>query len=133
MDICNQIRRERRLGTSRCDVLDGSMSIVEAARMFGLAGDPAIYREIERAEADAIAAHILQADLAYGSCVMSGSRAANLWRRFVALFEGQDVRFATNAGSFPGSWNPATSATFDLGVLVIGTSKAGCLWVEDED
>jgi hypothetical protein len=49
------------------------------------------------------------------------------------LFPGQDVCFATNAGAEAGSWMPATHATFDMGVLVIGATRVGCLWVEDED
>jgi hypothetical protein len=109
------------------------MTIVEAARVFDLAHDPAVYRGIERAEADAIASHILEADLTYRSIIMSAVRAAELWAGFMALFEGQDAKFATNASAYPNAWTPATEATFDLGVLVIGTSKAGCLWVEDED
>jgi len=32
-----------------------------------------------------------------------------------------------------GSWMPATQSTFDMGVLVIGATRVGCLWVEDED
>jgi hypothetical protein len=109
------------------------MSIVEAARIFGLADDNAIFRSIERGEADEIATYILHADLAYGSEIMSRVRAADLWRHFMELFQGQEVTFATNAGAQSGSWMPATKATFDMGVLVIGTTRAGCLWVEDED
>jgi hypothetical protein len=133
MEICDQIRRERRAGITRCAVVDGQVTIVEAARVFDLADDPALYRDIGRAEADAIASHILEADLAYRSNIMSAARAAELWARFMALFEGQDAKFATNASAYLDAWTPATEATFDLGVLVIGTSKAGCLWVEDED
>jgi hypothetical protein len=109
------------------------MSIVEAARTFGLADDKAIFRPIERAEADEIATYILHADLAYGSEIMPGARAAKLWQYFMELFKDQKVEFATNAGPQAGSWMPATRATFDMGVLVIGTTKTGCLWVEDED
>jgi hypothetical protein len=140
MDICDHIRRERNAGITRCAVVDGRMTVVEAALAFGLADDLAVYRDIERAEADAIASRILEADLAYRSFIMSADRAAELWGRLMALFDGQDAKFATNASwpshrscHQPWSWSPATEATFDVGVLVIGTSKAGCLWVEDED
>jgi hypothetical protein len=71
--------------------------------------------------------------MGHGSDIMSASRAADLWQGFLTLFEGQALRFATNAGLPPDSWTPATDATFDLGVIVIATAKAGCLWVEDED
>jgi hypothetical protein len=109
------------------------MSVVEAARTFGLADDGAIFRSIGRGEADAIATRILHTDLAYGSKIMPRARAAHLWQRFVETFEGQDVEFATNAREDACSWMPATNATFDLGVLVMGTTSTGCLWVEDED
>ncbi len=53
------------------------------------------------------------------------------------------ARFYTN-GTFqeaPGTeltwsgatWNPATAATLDTGVLIVGPNRSGCLWVEDED
>jgi len=114
------------------------MNVDEVARFFGLSDDRAIYRPIGSAEADAIAIRLLHTDLAYGVEIMGLSDAADLWREFKALFDGQGVEFVTNqditdvgAGSY--SWTPATAATFDLGVLVIGATRAGCLWVEDED
>jgi hypothetical protein len=107
--------------------------VVDAARVFGLVADGGIYRSIGRAEADAIATHVLHVELAYGSEVMSLARAADLWRQFMTSFRGQDVCFATNAGAEAGSWMPATHSTFDMGVLVIGATRVGCLWVDDED
>jgi hypothetical protein len=133
MDICAQIRTERQAGKTRCSVADGCMTIGEAAGIFGLDQDVTIYRPIARSEADEIATHVLHADLAYGLDIMSRARAADLWRQFMALFDGQDVRFVTNVSSQLNSSNPATEATFDMGVLVLGTAKVGCLWVEDED
>ena len=133
MDICARIRRARRRGNTRCGVVDGRKSFAEAARIFGLAEDDAIFRPIDRTEADEIAIYILHADLAYGSEIMARKRAAHLWQHFMELFRDQKVEFATNAGPQAGSWMSATKATFDMGVLVIGTTKTGCLWVEDED
>jgi hypothetical protein len=135
MDVCGQIRAERRVGITRCAVVDGQFSLIEAARYFALADDPDIYRDIERPEADAIAARVLQTDLAYGLPIIGAARASELWTTFMALFDGQDPKLATNTVAESGaiSWTPATEATFDMGVLVIGASKAGCLWVEDED
>ena len=109
------------------------MTVVEIARVFGLADDSTVYRSIESIEASAIATRILCADLAYNSKIMCVSRAGDLWRQFMALFDGQDVEFASNTGTVPDSWTPATQATFDMGVLVMGANKTGCLWVEDED
>ena len=53
------------------------MTVAEAARVFRLAVDPALYRDIGRAEADAIASRILEADLAYRSIIMTAARAAH--------------------------------------------------------
>jgi len=131
-DICDRIRRERRAGSTRCGVIAGKMTVAEAARAFGLADD-AMYRSIDRAEADGIATRVLAVDLAYDSQIMGSSDAAELWRKFMALFVGQNVEFVTNASAQPGAWSSATPATFDMGILVIGANKAGCLWVEDED
>jgi hypothetical protein len=133
MDICDRIKRARRAGKTHCGIVKGRMAVSEAARTFGLADDSAIFRSIEKAEADAIATRVLHTDLAYGSKIMALARAKHLWQRFLEVFEGQEVEFATNAGTDAWSWMPATKATFDLGVLVIGTTSTGCLWVEDED
>lgn len=132
-DICDRIRRERRAGNTRCGVVEGRMSVTEIARAFGLADDGAIYRSIGSVEANAIATRVLCADLAYDTEIMSVSDAADLWCQFMALFDGQDVGFVSNTGTQSGAWTPATPATFDMGILVIGATKAGCLWVEDED
>jgi hypothetical protein len=133
MKICDQIRRERSCGSTRCGIADGALSISEAARAFGLVEDSTIYRPIGRDEADAIAAHILQAGLAHGLEIMSSSRAVYLWQQFMAQFDEGEVNFVTNAAESLNAWTPATDATFDMGVLVFGASKVGCLWVEDED
>ena len=132
VDICDRIRRERRAGNTRCGVIAGKLTVAEVAHAFGLV-DGGIYRSIGRAEADRIATRVLNVDLAYNSQLMSASDATELWRQFMVLFDGQDVEFVSNADAQGDSWTPATPATFDMGVLVLGASKAGCLWVEDED
>jgi hypothetical protein len=109
------------------------LGLPKAARAFGLIDSNAIYRPIRRDEADVIATHILQADLAYGSQIMSVSRALQLWQQFMAWFDDKAVKFATNAAEGLNAWTPVTGATFDMGVLVIGATKVGCLWVEGED
>lgn len=138
IDICGRIRRARRFGNTRCGIVEGRKSVHEIARAFGLSDDNAIYRLIGSAEADAIAIRLLHTDLAYGAEIMSLSDAAALWCEFKALFDGQDVEFVTNQGVIDigagyYSWTSATAATFDLGILVICATRAGCLWVEDED
>jgi len=51
----------------------------------------------------------------------------------MALFEGQDVKFATNAMPQLRSWTLATHTTVDMGILVIEATRVACLWFEDED
>jgi hypothetical protein len=109
------------------------MTVLEVARAFGLADESAVYRAIGSVEADAIAIRVLGASLAYDSEIMSAFDAADLWRQFMAEFDGQHVEFATNAGAQADAWTSATRATFDMGVIVTGVTKAGCLWVEEED
>jgi len=67
--------------------------------------------------------------------------AEELTRDFLSWF-GEDVKYFTNAkwpkadelSSRPilGGWTPATDATFDSGILVLGV-QSGVYWVEDED
>jgi hypothetical protein len=135
-DLFTEIQAARWVGYTRCGVIDGRLGIIETARAFALAGDETIYRTIERQEADRIAIHTLHVGLAYGGIIMDRATATNLWQKFMDLFQGDDVRFATNAhseGNHVTSWRPATQATFDTGVLVMGTTKVGCLWIEEED
>jgi len=132
MTICDQIRRERGVEMTRCGVIDGCMTVPQVARAFGLADDSSIYRPIGREEADAIAHRLLSTGLAYDSAIMSPACATDLWQQFLAAFEGQDIGFVTNMLS-DSSWQPATASTFDMGVLVVGSARVGCLWVEEED
>ena len=76
MDICDRIRRARRAGKTHCGIVNGRLAVSEAARAFGLADDSAIFRSIDKAEADAIAIRILHTDLAYGTKIMALARAA---------------------------------------------------------
>ena len=124
MHICDEIRVARGSGNTRCGVVDGRMSLVEAARVFGLADNSAIYRPIRRTEADTIATHILQTSLAYGTRIMSLSWAADLWQRFMALFSGPNIEFATNAGA-PADTGTAPLARycFTIGICASGIEK----------
>lgn len=133
LDICREIRSARAVGHVRCGVIAGRMSIGDAAASFGLARNSAIYRAIPRTEADAIAIHVLHMGRAHPSTIMKRDTAVDLWQKFIALFEEQETVFATNASADLASWTPATQATFDIGVLVLGSTKVGCFWVEEED
>jgi hypothetical protein len=69
---------------------------------------------------------------------MPADRAEELADGFLAETARGDCRYFTNAADdsvsvMSSSWNPATPATFDRGVLVVSKEGSACFWVEDED
>jgi hypothetical protein len=102
MDVCEEIRLAHK--GARCEIVDRRMSVIEAAKAFGLAEDASIYRAIEKEEADKIGTHILRVSLE----VMSHSRAVDLWRgcrvlhkrwtqfQFVGSSDGCNVRHGSS-------------------------------------
>lgn len=134
--ICEEIVRRRNCGHVRCGTGSGAVSATDVAREFGLSIDPLCYREISEPTARAIAMHVLTKDLAYHAEVIASDEALDLVSRFFALCCTPGWRFFSN-GDFSlkesASWMPATEATFDTGVLIVGSGRSGCLWVEDED
>lgn len=113
-------------------------SLVELAREFGLRPDESIYSEIDADAGIRVVAQILHRSLAYNVEIIPLERAVDLAARFIGLFTPAHTRYFTN-GNLAGalgplrSWSPATDATFDTGVLVLGRAEAACIWVEDED
>ncbi|MCP3444216.1 hypothetical protein [Bradyrhizobium sp. CCGUVB14] len=105
----------------------------DVARAFDLSDEAEVYIPIEESEAASIAVGILNRDLAYDTEIMSPARAAAFWQQFIQLFDGQRLCFFSNCRAGVHQWNPATNSTFDKGILVVGESSSGCLWVEDED
>lgn len=136
MDVWDEIKHKRDCGVLHCGILEElSLSVSAVAASFKLHPDPNNYREITPTQARAIAVRILHRDLAYAQEIMTLASARRLAEAFMALF--QEARFYTN-GDFhldspSHAWNPATSATFDTGIIGIGAYRSGCLWVEDED
>ena len=93
--------------------------------------DPhAFAKEVSATTALGLVTSILHKDLAYGHSLMPERRAKELARRFLSQF-GRSARYFSNG--WPGVSTPATDATLDTGVLVVGDERCGCLWVEDED
>lgn len=137
MDICKQIDHLRDCGYVNCGIIDESMTLKKLALRFELFFEPNIYKEISRKQAAALLRKILHRDLAYNSKIISQAKAENLATRFLDCFDKQSAKYYTNGDFYEinpkRGWNPATNATFDTGILVISKSKAGCLWVEDED
>lgn len=115
--------------------------VSEAAAIFGLFEDPDIYTEVSRDESISILTSVMNQDMAYHVEIVSKDVANQLATDFIDGFKADGPRFYTN-GTFgrpfvatgPGpTWTPATNATFDTGVLVIGQSSFGCVWFNDED
>ncbi|HZZ81118.1 MAG TPA: hypothetical protein VFE62_21630 [Gemmataceae bacterium] len=139
MNVVDEILARRNCGSVHCGISSKAHpALADLAREFGLADDPALYRQIDSAAARRLLERILHQDLAYDSEVMPIDEASDLAGRFMAYFETVDTLYYTN-GTFHElqrngtSWNPVTEATFDTGVLAISAERAGCLWVEDED
>src|SRR5262245_48376011 len=127
MAVNEDILAARRFGVVHCGVSSLSApTIAELAQEFGLRNDAGCYREIDEASARLSVRRLLHRDLAYSAEIMPERQAEQLTERFFAQF-GSGARFFTN------NWCPATNATFDEGVLVMGSHRSGCLWVEDED
>ena len=141
MDICTQIKAARDCGVVHCAYLRGSLSLLELAERSGLAATSETYREIPAATARWLAVRILTHDLAYKCDLLPPAIAERLVETYLAAFASPGHRYFTNTQGDPSSadrfwcesWAPATQATFDTGVLILGPTMAGVLWVEDED
>jgi hypothetical protein len=137
MAVTDDILAERDCGVVHCGVSRFShKDVLELAREFGLHDDPSAFAPITASNAVALVASILHKDMAYSQPMMAEHRAKDLAQQFLGQF-GAEATFFSNGwtGWETGStaWNPATGATFDTGVLVIGNDCSGCIWVEDED
>jgi hypothetical protein len=141
MDPFDAIRKERKAGKLFCGTAARADSAVAAAASFGLKGDAGLYHEIEAEMARDILAGVLHRDLAYGNRLMSLARAEELATQVIQRFADPKSRFFTNGefkqnaavGLVLSDWDPATDATFDTGVIILGASEAACVWVADED
>jgi hypothetical protein len=142
--ICERIVAARDAGISivRIDTTQVDAP-EEAARRLGL-GEAAAARAITEGEARAILGAVLAEDMAYSVAVVEPAEAARLAEAFVEAFRGEPARYFTNgtwriqahgrSGNLGLSgWTPATSATFDSGVLVVAATRIGCAWFMDED
>ncbi|MEM1392726.1 MAG: hypothetical protein AAGG00_05430 [Cyanobacteria bacterium P01_H01_bin.150] len=137
MDICDEINNLRNRGYINCGIVDESLNLKKLASRFELFFKPNLYKKINYKQAASLLRNILHRDLAYNSKIMSQAKAENLTTRFLDCFDKKSIQYYTNGDFYEINpthrWNPATSTTFDTGILVISKSKSGCLWVEDED
>ncbi|RYG43171.1 hypothetical protein EON79_17500 [bacterium] len=115
----------------------------EAAVRLGLEGNGGLW-PIEADPALRLTIKLLRFDQAYGGEMMSREEADRFLAWFLDAFgvSPNGLRFYTNSSEpvpndeeprIANSWMPLTSATFDRGIVVLGPSRIGCLWFEDED
>jgi hypothetical protein len=148
--VCDAITRQRKYGHPTCAVDNRTAAadpqryrevLDEFVATLGFTGLGEGWIEISTQAAKTLVREVLFKDLAYSVAMMSEDEAALLTERFFALFD-PSVRCFTNGNlvvrdadptEVPGSWNPITEATFDAGVVCLGSSRIGILWVEDED
>ena len=101
--------------------------------------------QIDRVTAARLLFALLVEDMAFSSPRISAEQAKMAVEEFLSQFDA-DSRFVTNGNwedgwtnsedgctAFGPSWEPATNATFDGGVIALDSSRSGVLWLEDED
>jgi hypothetical protein len=141
MDPFEAIKKERKTGKVICGVAKDADSVVKAAAAFGVKDDEKLYRETDMDMARAIIVNVLHRDLAYGNRLIALGRAEELASQVMQRFAHGGARFFTNAEFKHGAaaalvlsrWDPATTSSFDTGVIVLGDSESACVWVADED
>lgn len=141
MDPFEAIKKERKTGTVTVGTTKDAKSVVALASAFGLKGDASLYHQVDAEMARQILVNILHRDLAYGNRLLSLARAEELAGQVMQKFSDPGIRFLTNARFRQGAaaalvmshWDPATTSTFDTGVLMLGTTESGCVWVAEED
>ncbi|KRF00863.1 hypothetical protein ASG88_10615 [Nocardioides sp. Soil777] len=114
----------------------GITSFDDASRAVGLRPLSDSWVVVDAERAARIITGLLHRDLAYNAEIMPLLPAQALAAEFVSAF-GPHVQCATNTEGLPHespkAWAPATDATFDSGVAILGDSVAGIYWVADED
>lgn len=97
--------------------------------------------EVELTPDDALVAttEVLARDLAHRATIMPNEDAEALASSFLRLFPAPATYWTNGellvaqAHGTSGAWTSATKATFDSGLVVVSATRAGILWVEDED
>lgn len=97
--------------------------------------------EVELGPDDALVAvtEVLARDLAHRATVMPQADAETLASSFLRLFPAPATYWTNGellvaqAHGTSRAWTSATKATFDSGLVVVSATRAGILWVEDED
>lgn len=140
VDIERQLRN-REAGRVRLLICDGECQEATFDQVASAAGLHPLGERwcvIDAEKAVRVVASVLHRDLAYGAELLPLSQALRLAEELVSYCGGNAARFATNTQGEPDAgfwsgWNPATEATLDGGILVLGRLARAVYWVEDED
>jgi hypothetical protein len=138
LEICREIFDARDRGVVHCHLIETELlTLKELVQPFDLLFSSQTYREIESKQAKKVIELVLQYDLAYGEELMSSTEVEAFTSWFLSYFADQEAKYYTNGGWYEEppkrSWTPATTATFDAEILVVGRSRAACLWLENEE
>jgi hypothetical protein len=142
MATFDTLRAARSVGRVYGGIAEGAFPTAAAvAQHFGLDADAEVVGEVSREQAQELLERVLQSDLAYGAKILSKKLSEELASAFLAEVEPESAKYFSNVTTYlaeqtglsPDAWRPATDGTFDSGVLVVGTTRSACFWVEDED
>jgi hypothetical protein len=115
-----------------------------AAVAFGIKALGEEWREVSSTVAESILLELLRKDMAFSMPRLDEPVVRAAVDEFLGSFSTES-RYFTNGswetgytrskhGGVSGpQWSPATDATFDGGIIVIDSWRAGILWLEDED
>jgi len=128
------------------DITQGSLKTPDdVARHYGLQEIGAAWRQVDRSTAVMILRSLLAEDMAHQSPRLELGQVNVAIDQFMAPF-AEVTTFFTNGTwetgwqkgkhsntVFGPDWEPITQATFDGGIVALGTDVFGILWIEDED
>lgn len=130
------ILKERCCGVVRISFSEQPKGLTATAESAGLSTRAESYIEIGREKARDILVYLLHKDLAYGSEIIPLKRASEIADLVFLDFQEGEATFLSNSdwkNNELSTWNPATQATFDSGIIAIGKKSSFCIWFEDED
>ncbi len=138
-ELGSAIQLSRGCGRVICADFDGPISLDRLARHVDLDPSTDKYRECAPAEAQFIATRVISHGLVHDGLLVAQEEAENLARSFLNLFpEGPSKSFTNGEFLFIGSmsylgrWWQVTPERYSSGVLVVGPTRSGVLWVADQ-
>lgn len=133
----DDIAKSRQYGLTRCCCVSSArLSLHEALSVFGLRQDEESLTQVSAEEGARLLERLLATSLVDNLDAMPRDVARRASADFIETFRAQACSFYTNgnwASSDAPSWNPLTSAVFDGGLIALGPTISGCVWVDEND